>query len=223
MGNVLRRLVARLPRGPREELIRLRMRRLVAHPPSLDFEPELDRLGEWLSPGDWAVDVGANVGLYTARMSAAVGPSGRVVALEPVPSTFALLAANTRVMPHENVTLHNAAATDAAGVVGMRVPRSAAGLEDHYQSHLCDDGADVRVVGVRLDDLPLPHPVALVKVDAEGHELAVLRGMRRLLERDRPALVVEASDAEGALAFLAPLGYRMRALPGSANRIFEAA
>ena len=52
-------------------------------------EPEWDRLGEWLRPGDTALDVGANVGHYACRMSQLVGASGRVIAWG---GTFAIAA-----------------------------------------------------------------------------------------------------------------------------------
>lgn len=49
-----------------------------------------------MAPGDWALDIGANVGHYTKRMSDLAGPEGRVIAFEPVPDTFAVLCANAQ-------------------------------------------------------------------------------------------------------------------------------
>jgi hypothetical protein len=71
-----------------------------------------------------------------------------------------------------------------------------------------------------LDELPFPQRIAVVKVDVEKHEVAVIRGMLRLIERDRPVLIVEGH--EGIFPeFLAERGYRMlERSPGSSNLVF---
>jgi FkbM family methyltransferase len=149
-----------------------------------------------------------------------VGPSGRVIAFEPVPETFALLAANVARLPHRNVTLLNAAASDAARVQGMNIPRFDTGLDNFYMAQLTDDAGALSVLCVTIDGLDLHQPVRLVKVDAEGHEVAVLKGMRRVLERDRPLLIVEDSSPEIA-TFLDGLGYESERHVGSSNRVFH--
>ena len=53
-------------------------------------EKEFDLLERWVTRGDWALDIGANVGHYTARLSEIVGISGRVITFEPVPETFGI-------------------------------------------------------------------------------------------------------------------------------------
>ena len=91
-------------------------------------EKEYALLDSFLQPGDWVLDLGANVGHYTMRMSELVGHSGRVIAVEPMPDTFALLAANTRVFEHANVSLLNVAASDRIATVGIELPSFAEGL-----------------------------------------------------------------------------------------------
>ncbi|HEX7095394.1 MAG TPA: FkbM family methyltransferase, partial [Acidimicrobiales bacterium] len=72
---------------------------------------------------------------------------------------------------------------------------------------------ELTVRTVRVDDLEWLDDVGFVKVDVEGHELAVLRGAERLLRRDRPTLLVECEErhhpgATAALrAYLEGLGY----------------
>src|SRR5262249_17480823 len=145
---------------------------------------------------------------------------GRVLAVEPVPQTFALLAHNVRLLPHANVTLLNIAASDRGTAAGMAVPADAAGRENGYLAHLTDQPTGLTVRRPPLDALPLPTRVSLVKLDAEGHELAVLRGMAGLLKRDRPALIVEVSGGASA-EFILNCGYTMEKLPGSPNCIFR--
>lgn len=85
-------------------------------------EPEHRLLSDFVSPGAWVIDVGANVGHYSLRMSDLVGPTGRVIAFEPIRETFSLLSANVQLFPHANVTLLNMGASDQEDVARMDVP-----------------------------------------------------------------------------------------------------
>jgi FkbM family methyltransferase len=207
-------LVAALPDSWQHELRRHHFGRQIRGARFNTDEKEYALLDTFLREGDWALDIGANVGQYTMRMGELVGASGRVIALEPVPDTFSLLAANTRLFTHANVSLLNAAASDRLGVASMQIPRFASGLSNYYQAHL-GAGPGVAVLTLSIDELSLPR-VRLVKMDVEGHELPALRGMRRLLARDHPVLIIETGSQE-TMAFLGDLGYAYERLPGSSN------
>jgi len=166
-------------------------------------------------PGDWALDVGANVGHYSMRMAELAGADGRVIALEPVPDTFALLAANVRMSPHANISVLNVAASDRTACVGMQIPNFSEGLPNYYQAKLTTNPAALRIVTIPIDSLGLPR-IKLVKIDVEGHELPVLLGMRNLLQRDHPVLIVETGSDE-TTNFVSALGYSIQRLPGSSN------
>lgn len=222
MVDVLKRFAARLPKRWQQALKRVHFGRQIRRHTFRTKEPEYDLLDTLISPGDWIIDVGANVGHYTVRFSRLVGDQGRVVAFEPVPETFELLASNVALLPAKNVTLVNAAASDAAGIAGMTIPVSAVGLDDNYLAQLGAAGSGLRVLCVTIDGLALPHPVRLVKIDAEGHELPVLKGMAGLLRRDSPVIIVEDNSPELAM-FLAGFGYADEKLPGSSNRLFRQA
>ncbi len=183
-------------------------------------EPEYARLGEWISQGDCVLDVGANVGVYTALLSKLVGPGGHVFAFEPMPETFHLLAYNARLFQYSNVTLFNAAASDAPGLVGIEMPRGSNGLPDIYVARVVDTPAATMVCALAIDSLSLPSRVSFVKIDVEGHEMNVLRGMQELLRRHKPVLLVEGWKSE-IKDFLNSLGYADQRLPGSPNRIFQ--
>jgi FkbM family methyltransferase len=214
---MLKRMAARFPAPWQQELKRhyyawqIRRDRFRTH------EREFQRLDEFVSPGNWVIDVGANVGHYTAKMSQLVGPAGRVIALEPVPKTFELLAHNARHFAHANVTLLNIAASDRSAVLGMEVPEVRAGA---YLAHVTENATGLNILSMPLDSLTLPNPVRLVKIDAEGHELAVLRGMTGLLDRDRPKLIVEVSS-DASKRFLMERGYEMERMAGSPNCVFR--
>lgn len=229
----LKRLARRLDPSVQQAVKRYRFARAIRRGTIPVREPEYHRLPEFVAEGDWTIDVGANIGLYTLRLSEIVKAAGRVVALEPVPPTFDLLASNCALAPHRNITLLNAAASDFDGVAAIRVPEWEPGGNLNFyeaalepnpdpepKSEAPPDNANVwNVLALRLDSLPFPAPVRFVKIDAEGHELPVLRGMARLLDRDRPTLVVEANHE--AAAFLQSLGYRAERLERSPNELWR--
>lgn len=184
-------------------------------------EPEFERLAKWISADDWVLDIGANMGHYTARLAALVGPGGRVLAFEPIPDTFECLTANVRRFGLRNVTLFNAAVCEQPGVVSMVVPTLASGWPNPYEAHIEASPGAFRVLALAIDSLAIPRPIKLVKIDVEGHEWGALRGMRALLERDRPTLIVETFSDE-VDAWIEALGYRGERLPGSPNRVYYA-
>lgn len=223
MKRTLKRLAARLPRRWQQELKRRYFGRQIRNRSFRTDEAEFELLSAMVSTGDWVLDIGANLGHYTVRLSELVGAGGRVISFEPVPETFELLAANVALIPHRNVTLINAAASDSAGVCGMQIPKlDDSGLDNFYTAHLSAEPSSLNVLRIAVDSFSPPEPIRFVKIDAEGHELPALRGMQRLLERDHPILVVEDNSPEVS-AYLVELGYSSEKIAGSSNRIFRAA
>jgi FkbM family methyltransferase len=220
--HVLRRMAASLPARWQRELKRLHYRRRIRQGTFVSDEPEFPLLAQLAVPGDWVVDVGANVGFYTKRLAELVAPDGRVLAFEPVPETFVLLANNLETCSISNVTLFNAALSEAAGVATISIPRfDDTGLKNFYQARLLREGkGDLAVLTVSLDSLRIPKAIRLVKIDAEGHELSVLKGMRDTLRRDRPVLIVEMPNDE-ARAMLSSLGYVNTRIADSPNVVFH--
>jgi len=215
--TLLKHIAARLPPLLQHELKRLNYRLQIRRNRFFTTEPEFAIAGDLAGPGDWVIDVGANVGHYTKRFSELVGPAGRVLAFEPIPGTFALLAANTLLFPDNNVTLFNAAVSDRTEPVGMSIPSFSNGLVNYYEAHLSPlADSELSVLSLGIDTLGINHRVALVKIDAEDHEAAVLDGMKSMLSRDRPILIVETGSSEVA-SFLESLGYGSERLPGSPN------
>ena len=162
--SLLKRIAARLPGRWQMELKRIRYARQIRKGTFATDEPEYARLPEWIRPGDWILDVGANVGHYTKRFSELAGASGRVIAFEPTPTTFSLLAANAQLFAHLNVTLINAAVSDRADLVGLAIPQFDSGLVNYYEAHLAPAQAGgLSVLTLAIDSLRVGHPIALVK------------------------------------------------------------
>jgi FkbM family methyltransferase len=165
-------------------------------------EPGLrDILLPRLLPGAFFVDVGANIGLYTVAAGYAVGRSGHVLAVEPTPRTAEVLAQNVRLnglMELGVVTIAQVAAGEAPGRARLATHIEDSGHNSLYPTG--DEDEDVEVDVVPLDDLvPEGSQVDVVKIDVEGAELAVLRGMRHMAAAN-PNIVVFAELAQEHLA-----------------------
>ena len=220
---MLKKISSHLSLSTQQTLKRLHFARLIrkgVFTTAEECDTEFPRLGEWISPGDWVLDIGANVGNYTARMSELVGPTGRVIAFEPVLESFELLVANLARFPLRNVSFVNVAVSSATALVGMSMPTLDSGMENRYMAHVVEGGGgSLSVLSIPVDQFDFTHPIRLVKIDVEGHELQALRGMEGLLRRHHPRLIVEGRDAEVA-AYLATFGYEFTEREGSPNRVF---
>ncbi len=175
------------------------VRFLRSLPPSA--EPEFGPVSSLVGPGDSAVDVGANFGIYTRLLSVRVGPGGEVHSFEPVPHTFRVLASCVSKLRMTNVRLYPLALSDRAGEAVMTSPFYREGGSNYYKARIAESGGGAgpgRRYPVRLrrmDDVlaGARGPIRFIKIDVEGHELPVLRGAGEVLARWKPALLVEVS------------------------------
>ncbi len=149
----------------------------------------------YLRPGACVFDVGANKGQMTLVFASLVGPSGRVVAIEPAPAEFASLARNVELNQFSNVYALNAAAADAAGTRSFTysTARPTQGkLADVERTYVIPDADTIAVPAITLDSLLSTEPApALIKIDCEGAAAAVLRGARQLVAASRPTIYLE--------------------------------
>jgi len=145
-----------------------------------------------LRPGDAFVDVGANVGTISALAAGLVGEAGRVVAIEPHPRTFAYLQRTIAANELTNVVCLQRACGAAPGVVGLTDQRR---KDDNNRVDETGSGRAVQMVtlGSVLRDLSLD-TVSLLKIDVEGFEGEVLRGLGSEASRVA-ALYVEVIEA----------------------------
>jgi len=218
--SILKRLISYLPISFQQKLKRGHFSRQIRNGTFESNESEFKRLEEWVNSGNWVLDIGANVGQYTAKFSKLVGPAGRVIAFEPVPRTFEILAANMAQLPTQNVTLINAAASDSMRIAGITIPKFDTGLDNFYMANLTKEPTDLSVLCLPVDALNIPERITLIKADVEGHEISALKGMEQLLRRDKPVLIVEGYIDEVA-DYLSTLGYSFQTDKGSSNRIYS--
>lgn len=164
-----------------------------------EYEPQLTLLLSRLTPvGGVTVDVGANIGCHTLTLAQAVGSKGLVFAFEPNPPIRAVLERNVALNKFENVHIFNCALGDEPGTLPLRVPQ--ANSAEHSNMGLASLVAletphdlinvPVQTLDAALGDLELDR-VDVVKIDVQGYECQVLRGMANILERHRPAVIFE--------------------------------
>jgi FkbM family methyltransferase len=146
-------------------------------------------------PGGVFVDVGANMGYYTIKIGARLGPDGMVYSFEPNPETFGFLYDNVMMNAFESrSTLLKQAVGAEAGETWFSFQRREPGGGAVHEEHRGDEN-EIRVPVVCLDDaIPADRTVDLIKIDVEGFEPQALKGMQGLLARcPEAAVVVELS------------------------------
>ncbi len=153
-----------------------------------------------LSHGAVVVDAGANIGYFTLLASHLVGPTGKVYALEPSPTTFAALSENLRLNRAENVVALEVAAGSEAGIGALRIaPTGNSGQASIAPPTDARSCSAIEVAVEPLSQVVAPEDfsrLSLIKVDVEGYEEHVLRGLEPILEAGaRPTIVIEVHVA----------------------------
>jgi FkbM family methyltransferase len=207
IGTMTRKLLVNALEGVAPRLVW--RRRIGAW--NLDTGENEERLLHWTCDRrKISIDVGAAAGTYSARLQLF---SSRVVAFEPHPKAaqdLRRLFRWSRIMTVEQVALSN-----DVGAAVLRAPIDRPMLSTIEGNNCLLESAAVDRVSVkrrRLDDYGLS-PVGFIKIDAEGHEAAILAGSERTIERDHPTLLIEIEERHnpGSLArvsaFLGTLTY----------------
>jgi FkbM family methyltransferase len=157
---------------------------------------ELGLVRRLLRDGGDFVDVGAHIGIYSITAALALRERGRVVALEPNPAAREQLERNLRLNGCTNVEVVPKAASSAPGHGLLRVPDTPNPSFSTLGDAAFPEGTPVPVELTTVDREVAARCLspAIVKVDAEHHELEVLEGMRATLSRE-PAILVEVGAA----------------------------
>jgi FkbM family methyltransferase len=141
-----------------------------------------------LREGDYVIDVGANIGLTVLPATRKVGPEGRVIAVEPASRAGSLLRKTLALnFVSERVLLYPYAAGETQGKAQLNI----GDIIGHSSLLPLQDSESVEEVEVRSLDSLVPHgqAIRLAKLDAEGFELQVWRGMQRIVA-ENPGLIV---------------------------------
>lgn len=161
-------------------------------------ESEIIIIKRLVQPGDYVIDIGANIGWYTKVLSKLVGMSGRVYSIEPIPVTFDILCYCVDKLGLTNVELLNYGISERNGVGTMEIPLYNFGGENYYQAKIADGGINksLRTFQISLRSLDslfsnLLNAISFIKCDVEGHELSVIMGAKKVIAKFKPACFIE--------------------------------
>jgi FkbM family methyltransferase len=169
-----------------------------------------------IEPGAYCGDIGAHLGYYTIALSRLVGPSGKVIAVEPMPAFNSTLTKLLRAKTAVNVELHQVALGGGSEFVEMGIPKVGAMKRFAYarvkeSSEHLEYIESVKVKNLTGDEMfgRLPR-LDFIKCDVEGLEVPVFRSAMAVLRTHHPILLCELADKAERIKMyemLQPLGY----------------
>jgi FkbM family methyltransferase len=151
-----------------------------------------------VQPGMVCIDAGANIGYYTVMMAEQAGLTGKVIAAEPVPETFRYLTKNAQLNDfHRNIELLNVAFGAEAGTATLLMPKGEPKNASMFAYERCLDTSHLEKMEASvqpIDALNLPR-VDFVKIDVEGAERLVWKGMQATIARSPDIQIVMEVNA----------------------------
>jgi len=174
---------------------------IYCEPRTLDYEPRVcEAIRRLVKPNWTCADVGANIGMITAILAEAVGPEGKVIAFEAFPDNSRILRQRIDGLGlGKRVVVENVAVTDGStSRVCLHAGRGRSSAEWNIMGHDVDGHPtppEMEIGAISLDQYFKPgEPVHFVKMDIEGAAVLALAGMRRLLNEQRPVMLIEFHD-----------------------------
>lgn len=168
-----------------------------------------------IKKGDTIIDVGANIGYYSIMASELIGGSGKILSFEPVSKTFKRLSVN--VSPLSNIKAHQAACGQENGKISIYDfgDSISAGSRISSPPEIDIPYTIEEVSMIKLDDF-IDGKVDVVKIDVEGYELNVLKGMQKiiasnpnikiLLEVNKDLLIKATTSPQEIFSYLKSFG-----------------
>jgi FkbM family methyltransferase len=182
---------------------------------------EIDFLKKILKPGDFFIDIGCNVGLFSLIASQLVGEKGKVICFEPTPKTFKRLKENIELNSFNNIDSKNIGLSNEIGQLFLNQSENgfdawntfASNIDYKFQNKV---KVDVSTLDNEIQNLD-KNKISLIKIDVEGWEKFVLEGAKEILVNYSPVLLIEFTESNTFAAgymvqeiymFLTSLGYK---------------
>lgn len=161
----------------------------------IDYElKSITQMKKIISKGDVVIDVGAQLGLMSKLFSDCVESYGKVYAFEPTPVTFKLLENTISINNLNNVVPVQKAVADKSGITVFNISNTDASAANSLaKGGIQGNDIPIEVELVSIDDFSKTKNIAkidFIKIDAEGAELAVLKGALNVIKRDKPKILL---------------------------------
>ncbi len=162
-------------------------------------ETEIQFLKETLQEGDYFLDIGANIGLFSLFAAERVGKSGKVIAFEPAPDTFQKLTENVKINNFTNVELHNLGVSDQVAKIPFFVSQNGYDAWNSFgnltnKSETIATEVEVKPLDRFLSTIDAAK-IKLVKIDVEGWEKFVLKGGEHFFKTQQPVVMMEFTES----------------------------
>ena len=171
------------------------------------FEPyTTEVIKQNISNGDLVMDIGANIGYFTLIMAKGIKENGKVFSFEPEPKNFELLKKNVEINNYSNVILEKKAIGNKTGIAKLYLADRKnnifhSGMHRIFRSDLVSQISNpVSINIIKLDDylqdLKFIKKIRLIKIDVEGAEFDVLKGMSKILDENKGIKIVMEFSSE---------------------------
>ena len=167
------------------------------------YEPcETAIMCQLITPGDTVLDIGANIGYFTILASKLVGPKGRVFAFEPEAKNFNVLSQNADRADQSNIICSRLGVSDEVGSSLLYLCQDNPGGHHFHRPPRgrVADAQDIQTTSIDLFLTNHAGGVNFVKIDAQGWEPSVIRGMKNTLSQNRDRAIILFEFAPRALA-----------------------
>ena len=149
-------------------------------------ELEAKIMEEKIETGNIVVDIGANIGLHTLNMARIVGNTGQVFAFEPDPSNFEILKKNVKINNYKNIILEQKAVGDKHGRATLYQSDNPINHRIFPQIERATNQVQVELTNLdNYFDSDMIDKINFIKIDVEGMEFGVLKGMKNILKNNK--------------------------------------
>lgn len=181
-------------------------------------EAELKAVEKLINKGSYFIDVGSNIGLFTLHASAFVAETGRVISFAPGAASFSSLQEHIKLNELQNVTIEKMALGNRIGKVRLYYNDREKNLgmaSLQPQESIESEEVEISTLDDYLEENPCKQ-IDFIKIDAEGYEYEVVKGMKKTLFAYKPNLLIEILDEQiptensqvlQIFGFLEQLGY----------------
>ncbi|MET0570902.1 MAG: FkbM family methyltransferase [Pedobacter agri] len=194
-----------------------------------DYEPYLKmQFKQLINPGDVILDVGANIGFHTLYFAELVGTKGKVFAFEPITANYSALIKNVQLNSFPQVSAVNRALGNANQLMDIHIDNTD---QNPGTFSLLEAGvANTTVECIKGDDYIIQQNIQnvnFIKVDVEGFEVEVLKGLSNTIRKHNPIIIFEYDsnyqskvnkDSKAIFHLLSDLNYNFSAIDGYGKR-----